>query len=155
MFKIKQFVNSKFCLKCRGCCRFNSELWIPCLLKQDKQNLKIQAISPAKNEDNYRCQFLIQDKNQCRIYNLRPFECQLYPYLLNKQGGSLDLVAHLSCPYLQNNLNSKAFGEYCRNLTRFFKDPEVLNVLKAEWETFRCYPQDELLVIEKNILAKE
>jgi len=155
MYKIKQFVNSEVCLKCRGCCRFNSRLWIPCLLKQDKQNLKIQAISAHKNGDNYRCPFLIQDNNHCRVYKLRPLECRLYPYLLNRCGESLDLVAHLACPYLQDNLSSKAFDEYCRDLTRFFKDPEVLSMLKAEWESLRCYPQDEILVIEKDILAKD
>ena len=96
---IKQFVPQEFCLKCRSCCRFKetNSVWSPCLLDEEIQELvdregipaasisidrRIQTVADPGG-DGFICPFLNNADNQCRIYNLRPFECQLYPFLIN------------------------------------------------------------------------
>ena len=104
---IKQFVPQEYCLKCQGCCRFREQdsVWLPCLMDEEIQGLLEQNIPPAAismarkiqpeahpKGDGFICAFFDLDINKCKVYNLRPFECQLYPFLINLRGKKIILT---------------------------------------------------------------
>ncbi|MDD3087014.1 MAG: YkgJ family cysteine cluster protein [Candidatus Omnitrophica bacterium] len=152
---IKQFVPSEACLKCQGCCRFKEadSVWSPCLLDEevlgliDKEgipaaslsmNRKLQLI-PSGEGDGFLCPFLSPQENKCRIYHLRPFECQLYPFLLSLRNKRVLLTVDLNCPYIKENINTPAFNEYIGYLTKYLNAPRQLCTLRDNPHILQAY----------------
>lgn len=153
---IKQFVPQDFCLKCQGCCRFKeaSSVWSPCLLDEEIQELldknsafaslsadrRIQPI-PNLKQDGFICPFLNIEDNKCKIYDLRPFECQLYPFLISIRDKKVLLTLDLNCPYAQENLNSGAFKDCADYLSTFLNSAKQKNILKNNPQIIQAYEQ--------------
>ncbi len=152
MLKIKQFLVSQFCLDCKACCRFDEEIWLPHLLKEERQSLKQNEMKMVKSIDDFICQFLNEENYHCQIYNQRPFECQLYPYLLVRRMETLDLAVHLGCPYIKDKFDSEEFKKHSDQLLAELKEEKVLNVLKNEFRIFHSYPEIELVIIKRDII---
>ncbi len=92
-------VPSATCLQCEICCRFpekDSPLR-PYFTKQEIQAAIAQGVSPDAFSDQRGCQISVVPHPQgegylcpafdpqthhCRIYPVRPFDCQLYPFAL-------------------------------------------------------------------------
>ncbi len=152
MFFLKQFVNSSFCLECKGCCRFSQEIWQPQLLELDKQRSGIKTIPVKIEGDNIVCSFLKEDSHLCQIYNQRLFECELYPFLLSRREQTLDLVTHLACSFIMEMQGKPEYENYTRYLIDTLSSAEIVRMLKKEIKMFRLYPQDEVSVIKEDIL---
>ena len=160
---IKQFVPSEVCLKCLGCCRFKEldSAWSPCLLDEealtlvDKEGIPAASISidrklqliPAKNQEGFFCPFLSSKDNKCQIYHLRPFECQIYPFLLSMRNKKILLTLDLNCPYVKDRIKSPEFNEYIAYLTKYLNSPEQLRTLKDNPQILQAY-EDVLDVVE-------
>ena len=155
---IKQFVPREYCLKCQGCCRFSqmNSVWLPCLLDEeiqellDKKNIppatltKEKRILPVPNpqgQEGFVCAFFNTPENKCRIYNFRPFECQLYPFLLNLRQKKVILTVDLNCPYVRENLNSSAFKEYSEYLAAHLNSPAQIKILKSNPQILAAYEE--------------
>ena len=154
---IKQFVPQEFCLKCRGCCRFKqaSSVWSPCLLDEeiqellDKPGIPAASISidrriqPVANPDgaDFLCPFLKTRDNKCEIYSTRPFECQLYPFLINLRKGTVLLTGDLNCPYVYEKINSQEAKDYIAYLASYLNSPEQLKVLKDNPQIIQAYEE--------------
>ena len=162
---IKQFVPQEVCLKCEGCCRFTQadSVWLPCLLDKEIQDLLEKKIPPvsisAKRKiqpilnpagDGYTCAFFNPADNKCKIYDLRPFECQLYPFIINLRGKKVLLTVDLNCPYVKENMNKKEFEDYVNYLSAYLNSPEQLEMLKDNPQIIQAY-EDVLDVIELNV----
>lgn len=159
---IKQLIPAGFCLKCQGCCRFKEmdSVWAPCLLEEEVQDLidkdipgayinmqrRIRPISNPKGE-GFICAFFRVESNKCKIYNLRPFECQLYPFLINLRYKKVVLTVDLNCPYVTENLKTEEFREYVSYLTAYLNSPKQLEILKDNPQIIQAY-EDVLDVIE-------
>jgi len=164
---IKQFVPSEYCLKCKGCCRFHDEhsVWAPCLLEEEIENFidrkDIPAVSisidkrihPIRNPagEGFICPFLNPQDNKCAIYSLRPFECQLYPFLICKKAQKILLTVDLNCPYIKEKLNSRELKDYNNYLIGFLNSPAQLRILKDNPQILQAY-KEVLDVIELNSL---
>jgi Fe-S-cluster containining protein len=152
---IKQFVPQEFCLKCRGCCRFKeaNSVWSPCLLDEEIQELldkpgipaasiaidrRIQPIANPQGID-FICPFLETLDNQCRIYDLRPFECQLYPFLINLRKGKVLLTVDLNCPYVYEKINSQEAKEYIVCLTNYLNSRALRSMFKDNPQIIQAY----------------
>src|SRR4030042_2810887 len=109
---IEQFVPQEVCLKCQGCCRFKEfdSLWAPCLMDEEIQVLLDKKIPPASismdrrirpvpapQQDGFICAFLDPAANKCKIYEFRPLECQLYPFLITLRAKKVLLTVDLNC----------------------------------------------------------
>jgi len=162
---IKQFVAQEYCLKCQGCCRFREQnsVWLPCLMDEEIQELLEHNLPPAaismdrkiqpetnSKGDGFVCAFLDLDANRCKIYDLRPFECQLYPFLINLRDKKVILTVDLNCPYVKDNLQSDAFKEYTDYLVSFLNSPEQIRMLKDNPQLLKAY-EDILEVIELSV----
>jgi hypothetical protein len=162
---IKQFLPQDFCLKCRGCCRFKeaNSVWSPCLLDEEVQDLldrqipaasitadrRIQPI-PNPKQEGFVCPFLNIEDNKCKIYEFRPFECQLYPFLISVRDKKVLLTIDLNCPYAQENLNSREFKDYTQYLTAFMNSAPQKIILKNNPQIVQAY-KEALDVIELKI----
>ncbi len=154
---IKQFVPQEFCIKCRGCCRFKeaNSVWSPCLLDEEIQELLDKKGIPAvsisidrrlrliANPDgaDFICPFLGSADNKCKIYDIRPFECQLYPFLINLRKGKVLLTVDLNCPYVFEKINSQEAKDYIIYLTDYLNSPQVLKMLKDNPQLIQAYEE--------------
>jgi Fe-S-cluster containining protein len=154
---IKQFVPQDFCLKCRGCCRFKeaNSVWSPCLLDEETQGLLDKPgipaasisidrrIQPIANPHGagFICPFLEVTDNKCQIYNIRPFECQLYPFLINLRKSKVLLTVDLNCPYVYEKIDSQETKDYIVYLTGYLNAPEQLEMLKDNPQVIQAYEE--------------
>jgi len=159
---MEQIIPQEYCLKCKGCCRFKEmgSAWSPCLLDEEIQELLDKNIPPAcisankklllipgPQGEGFICPFLEAKDNKCKIYGFRPFECQLYPFLINLRGGKAVLTLDLNCPYVAEHLNSEEFKEYTERLVRFLNSPGQLELLKDNPQILQAY-EEVLDIIE-------
>jgi len=162
---LKQFVPEEVCLKCQGCCRFKEadSVWLPCLLDEEVQdlldkdipaayiNIKRQILPiPNPKGEGFICAFLGADNNKCKIYLSRPFECQLYPFLISLRNKKALLTVDLNCPFVSEKLNSPEFKEYTDYLTTYLNSPKQLKMLKSNPQILQAY-EDVLDVVELKI----
>lgn len=141
----EQFVPSEVCLKCDGCCRFKEEnsLWRPKVSGGEKKHGGLAEEIFSKNlldhdgriktvschGGDYQCSFFQAQSNTCGIYRQRPFECQLYPFILTKDKDKKAVDVHLNCPFVQETRNTPAFDRYVEYLQDFFKRRDVVKFL--------------------------
>ncbi|MDD5565943.1 MAG: YkgJ family cysteine cluster protein [Candidatus Omnitrophica bacterium] len=143
---IKQFVPQKICLSCQGCCRFAEakSVWSVRLLKEEKKRLRLAAydlpLIPASAHQPYVCVFFMPCKNKCLEYATRPFECRLYPFLLNRFGNKVVLAVDTHCPFVQKTIHSKKFSSYAAYLAKLFLTGPYLALLKDNVHIAGCYP---------------
>jgi len=139
---IKQFLASDFCLKCKGCCRFSEQdsAWLPTLLDEEKEyggkDKKIKAVPLG---EGLNCFFLSPAEHKCKIYAQRPFECQLYPFLINRRAKGVFLAVDLNCPFASGHLNQPEFQKYSDYLKDFLKSPEQLEIFKRNPQILQSY----------------
>jgi len=162
---IKQFVPEEFCLKCLGCCRFKEmdSVWSPCLLDEEMQGLLDKDIPPAlisldrrlrpipnPGKEGFICPFLNPSDNRCRIYQMRPFECQLYPFLLCLRNKKACITVDLNCPYVKEKINSPEFKQYSEYLSAYLNAPEQIRLLKDNPQILQAY-EEALGILELEI----
>lgn len=150
----KQLVPQSACLKCKGCCRFAQavSIWTPYLLDKEisalaKDILLPSMISsskricavPSKTQEFFFCPFLNVGKNKCKIYPRRPFECQLYPFIINRKDKKVFLAVDLQCPFAKGNLESGAFKEYVGYLTSRLNSKSYQDILKNNPQIIQRY----------------
>ncbi|MDD5108389.1 MAG: YkgJ family cysteine cluster protein [Candidatus Omnitrophica bacterium] len=154
---MKQFVPQEFCLKCKGCCRFKDadSVWSPCLLDEEIQDLldkkgipaasisikrRLQLIANPEGPD-FICPFLSSPDNKCKIYATRPFECQLYPFLINLRKGKVLLTVDLNCPYAYEKINNQEAKDYIIYLTTYLNSPKIIKMLKDNPQIIQAYEE--------------
>ena len=158
-----QFVPSSVCLACDGCCRFSDakSSWRPRVgdgealpVIADREPIKSRRlIEPdrylAMQESGtmFNCICLQSQGNKCRAYATRPFECQLYPFLIFRDGEAIVVAAHLNCPFIQERKDEKKFASYVSFLEDFFHRKEILVFLERNRALFPEYQtaRDEVL----------
>ena len=158
-------IPENYCLKCKGCCRFKKadSAWSPCLLEEEIQELldknipsacicpdKKLMVVPCQQEECFICPFLEIKDNRCRIYGFRPFECQLYPFLINFRGGKVILTLDLNCPYVAEHLKDEEFKKYTEYLISFLNSPGQLRLLKDNPQILQAY-EEVLDIIELDV----
>jgi Fe-S-cluster containining protein len=147
MKELKQLTAKEYCLNCQGCCRFATQesVWQPHLLEEE-----IAAIAPfskklevVKDPEGgaYLCQFLNQKDNKCKIYTIRPFECRLYPFLLNRRGKKVYVSVDLKCPYIREGAALDAYKNYVSCLSEFFAQPAVIETIKKNPQIIQSYEE--------------
>lgn len=138
--QIKQFVPSPVCLKCDGCCHYDlpESIWRP---KWDKAQFvdDHDYITTIQDCGDHLCRFFNKGDKTCRVYEDRPFECALYPFVLSSKGQGIDLYVHLACPYIQDNQTNPQLTAYIDYLKDFFAKAETLGFLKRQRHLIHDY----------------
>ena len=143
---LKQFIPSEFCLRCFGCCRFNQNpsIWAPAGFKLVKDN------------DGYACEKLDVKNNTCRIYEKRPLDCRLYPFLLVKNDSNLQLGLHKSCCFIEEKQPAPAdIQTYAQYLKNRLNTASFISALRKNPEITADYQENvEIITDLKDVFAK-
>ena len=145
---LRQFVPSEVCLRCDGCCRFKEadSSWRPRMTAEEinqaaKKGLAQKILSKEILSQDGRlntvscagehlCSFLNPKDHTCGIYQHRPFECRLYPFVLTRDTDGAGVYVHLNCPFVQEKYASADLHRYVEYLKEFFAKETVLDFLK-------------------------
>ncbi len=114
-----QVVPSEVCCRCEVCCRFPEaeSLLRPYFTDVEIQQAISHGVDPAYFPDRNGCQISVvphetgegflcpafdPETRHCRIYPVRPLDCQLYPFALmwNEAGNHILFAWDPKCPYL-------------------------------------------------------
>lgn len=182
---VPQFVPQHVCLSCDKCCRFESEKthWRAQIavdeaykLRREKPALadKIfskQAVSPdghfaskpSTNSKNFPCEcvFFNHQDNTCSIYTDRPFECELYPFLLRIKENKIFLSFHWACPHMQNEYGTEKYKAYLEKIIAYFQQPMIVKLinenrhLAADYDEYNDEIEDVLLIKDLNLSKDE
>ncbi len=152
---MKQILSKETCLKCQGCCRFAeaATIWAPSLLDKEIKVLSgrpgvaavistDKRIRPVASEakDIFFCPFLNPRDNKCKIYTCRPFECRLYPFVINSSAGKTYLAVDTNCPFVKEKFNTKPFKDYAAYLARLLNSRAFRKILKDNPQIIQSYP---------------
>jgi Fe-S-cluster containining protein len=140
---IKQFIPEEICLKCQGCCRFAEErsAWSVKVSGSEKRRfrLKDNFIPLSRAKEGFICSFFLPKENKCKIYPRRPFECRLYPFLINTEGGKVFLAVDLNCPFAKKDLNKPEFKKYAEYLSCILSKSPYAAMLKNNPQLIQQY----------------
>jgi Fe-S-cluster containining protein len=163
----EQFVPSNVCLQCDGCCRFKEPgtIWRPKLTDEETDVIKRseladmifspdvldgdQFIKTKPGCGEHLCRFFNPDNHACAIYDSRPFECALYPYVLSCTDKGIGLYMHLNCPYVEEHYQKETMKNYQAYLQVFFRRDDVVSFLKRNVRFLNDYAfyQQELELV--------
>lgn len=152
---LKQFVPSDVCLGCDGCCQFQQQGtdWRAKVGVEERDALDAATqidhagyLKTCAHGDQHRCVFFNPKTHHCAVYDRRPFDCQLYPFVLSRVPEGIGVYMHLSCPYVQTMLNTDALKNYVNYLKGFFDEYETQIFLLKNPEVVHDYQNymDEL-----------
>lgn len=152
---MNQFTDSAYCLSCKGCCHFAcaEALWTPTVLHEEiallvelglppaliDTNFKLRA-EPCKATGNTQCCLLDTDGARCVMYASRPFECRLYPFVLNREGQRIVLAVHPACPFVGERLKRHEFAEHVKYLEGLLKEPRYKQLIADNPQLVQSYP---------------
>lgn len=138
---IRQFTKESVCVKCQGCCRFSDSQtpWSPRLL--DTEIKTLPKLTPVKlsGQEGFFCPLLDIPSNKCKAYPDHPFDCQLYPFVLNRKAEKVYLAVDPNCPYAKDNLETKEFKEYVSYLLEALSGKELSGVLARNQHLIQSY----------------
>ena len=77
--------------------------------------------------------------SRCKIYELRPFECQLYPFLINKREEKVFLAIDLGCPFVKENLESQELKDYTQYIFKLLNQPSNLEKIRKNPQIIQVY----------------
>jgi hypothetical protein len=125
--RLPQVVPSERCLRCDVCCRFPEKesplrpyftdeeiAWavargVPAAAFPDHAGSRIDLV-PHPQGEGYICPAFDVTTSRCTIYDVRPFDCRLYPFALMHppKGDGLLLGWDRLCPYLREEAEPMA-----------------------------------------------
>jgi len=157
---LRQFVPQEACLKCKGCCRFKrrDSVWLPTLLEEEAADFGKLGLPPAliaidkkirvasfPKEKTFICSLFNPEENKCKIYQHRPFECRLYPFVLTRREDTACLALDPNCPFAASHRETKEFKEFTAYLKDFLQGPQQKAVLKNNPQIIQDYPEAQEL----------
>jgi len=90
------------CGVCKNHCCGQSGVNAPIVLPSEIKNYKKEdifvkdGVTYIKRKEDGLCKFLNENK-QCTIYEKRPLECRLYPWIMRFDGNGVSLELHDGC----------------------------------------------------------
>jgi hypothetical protein len=90
-------------------------------------------ICPVPYMEGYVCPLFSQDSNRCGGYDIRPFDCQLYPFILtfNRDYNKVCLSVDVKCPFIREHLDSVSVKEYTNYLANFLEGEDASGIICA------------------------
>jgi hypothetical protein len=162
-----QVVPSTVCFRCEVCCRFpdRDSLLRPYFTADEIQQAVMHGVTPSSfpdhrgsqvevvphpTDEGFLCPAFDPVTHHCRIYEVRPLDCQLYPFALmwNEQRNTVLFGWDTLCPFLleqalgdtprkgesppRSTLESPmALMEQARAVVAYLESDDVLNILAA------------------------
>jgi len=163
---MEQITSKDICLKCRTCCIFDKKdsYFAPIFTPNEKEgvdklNLDFSYSFTKKGNiwqimlEDYgemtKCPFLDTKTWLCRIYESRPFDCKIFPYILmwdEKEENVTLGCFNGECPGL-GITDEKARTDYRRRLLNEFETKEaedlLINFPELIWKKEQYFTEDK------------
>src|SRR3990170_6854787 len=159
---IRQVVPPAWCEDCDVCCRFpekNSFLapyftleeiaaatefpgvGMGLLSGESKTGCKINLI-PYR--EGYICPAFDPATTQCKIYEVRPIDCKLYPFaiLWDPSGKEVLLGMDTKCPFVTEHAEDGLLKEASLEIASALESPPLLDILASNREMIGPYQDD-------------
>ena len=80
---------------------------------------------------------------QCSLQSVLsvPFECQLYPFLINLRKDKVLLTVDLNCPYVYEKINSQEAKDYIIYLTTYLNSKPLRSLLEDNPQIIQAYEE--------------
>lgn len=143
---LSDIVSSPKCLLCKGCCIFypGEKHLAPCFTAKEFEEINFNyrrflcsksrfyqaKLKTFRNSNLSACSFLDEATHQCRIYNNRPLDCSLWPFILGygKQANkdiSLWVISPEMCPAV--DLKSKIKPDFVEKIIIFLETADIIS----------------------------
>jgi Fe-S-cluster containining protein len=167
---MKQLIRHEQCQRCRECCRFRADrqYFAPLFTASELEAIRavrgddMPVFHPYKGSDKvfqielvpasqpddvypYVCPFLDEENYACSIYDVRPFDCRTWPFIVHKvvQTGQT-LVAHFTgdvCLAL-DEVQPEDFDEYKAYFTALVTSEKYVQMLRRHPELVWEHDED-------------
>ncbi|MBI4001530.1 MAG: DUF2156 domain-containing protein [Nitrospira defluvii] len=159
-----QIVPSATCLHCEVCCRFpeRDSFLRPFFTAEEIENATTAGLSPkhfsnpagtqidlVQNpvDEGYICPAFDPATSHCRIYDVRPLDCRLYPFALMWDAMHAQVVLgwDTKCPYMRD-LSSPATNQAAHELAQWIEKDTTVEIL-ARYPRLIGRFQDDVIVL--------
>jgi Fe-S-cluster containining protein len=165
--KLPQLIPQEICLKCKVCCRYTEpwSIWAAFVLKEEKGNRCYWSVSPEfiqsygfrikprKQKERYICPFFINQTNSCDIYASRPFDCQLYPFVItySPDYSKIILAADKQCPFIADGENTPLINKHIMLIKDILENEDFAAIVYQNKGIFMPFMEnlDSLYSLEK------
>ena len=151
---MNKFKFSEMCFSCRECCRFlkSQQYFAPVFTEEEYKKLKsmhknlprfkrhigsknVYQVILKKSKlypKEYVCPFLDEKKHSYKIYNNRPFDCKIWPFIVMKKG-KRTVISYFSGDYcdIVDSLPRKIFNSYKKSVVEFITSKKCLRTIKT------------------------
>ncbi|MFH0818407.1 MAG: YkgJ family cysteine cluster protein [Patescibacteria group bacterium] len=161
---------------CRGCCKFkeNRIYFAPKITDKEVANIKSNGLYkkvfyPFKNskkifqislvkskfsKDTFVCPYLDEETQICKIYKMKPFDCEFWPFLLMYDKNRKNvLIAHFNkniCP-ITHTMSKTKFEDYLnKSLDKWMKKKNIIKLISKYPELVWDYEPVTFIVKEIN-----
>lgn len=161
---LPQLVPSRTCLQCDVCCRFPdpdsalrpylTEDEITSALARgvegtsfpDRRGSQVTLV-PAPHEEGYLCPAFDSTTSQCRIYEQRPLDCQLYPLALmwNETHNYVVLGWDTKCPFMREEI-PEAIQHHADRVMALLNQPVVREQVSAHPRLIGRFQEDVIVL---------
>jgi len=179
-----QVVPSTVCFRCEVCCRFpeHDSVLRPYFTADEIQQAVTHGVTPTSfpdyrgsqvevvphpTDEGFLCPAFDPVTHHCRIYEVRPLDCQLYPFVLmwNEQRDTVVFGWDTLCPFLLKQASgdtpfkgeeppestlepSIALMEQARAMVAYLESKEVLNTLSDHPQLVTPF-QPDVVVLQR------
>ena len=191
MVRVPQIVPSQVCLSCEVCCRFpdrdssfrpfftESEIQQAIALGIDAShfsNSQGSQVEPVTNPvgEGYLCPAFDPETSHCRIYEVRPLDCQIYPFVVMWDEGqqTVSLGWDTKCPFMcdqsslaevnTNNLTTATpsyslpdnLDHFAQTMAERLESPEMIHTLSATPQLVMGFQEDVVMLQKLPRLTK-
>lgn len=172
MGALPQLVPSAVCLHCDVCCRFpeRDSFLRPYFTDEEIHRAVGKGIAasyfpqpdggqidvvPNPAGEGCLCPAFDPTTSQCRIYDVRPLDCQIYPFVImwNQDGSEVVLGWDSKCPFLAPQEGERLFGplkddaaHYAQQMINFLQSEKTLEVFARHPQLITRYQEDVVMI---------
>ncbi len=172
---IPQIVPSKRCFSCDVCCRFpeKDSFLRPFFTREEIQAAIRAGISPEffpnpegcqislvpnplPEAEGYICPCFNPENGHCKIYEVRPLDCQLYPVALMQDEQSEGVVVGLDtkCPYVKEHIEDAAMSQYVQEVASLLESSAMRQVVNGNPSLIQRHQDDVIFLYPVESLTR-
>ena len=155
--KINQIVPPQWCFKCDVCCRFpEKDSFLAPYFTHDEINAVVEYNFPNFVDNNggkiiltsfnegYICPVFNPSTSRCKIYDIRPLDCVIYPFAImwSADGREIVLGLDMKCPYVAEFINSDSLKEAVAEMRNTMDSSLVLDIISENPGLIGPYQDD-------------
>lgn len=156
LFKINQIVPPEWCSKCDVCCRFpeKDSFLAPYFTRDEITSVLVSGtelnsvlnfvavpdfvdrqggckITLTPFKEGYICPAFDPASAHCKIYDVRPLDCIIYPFAImwSADGREIMLGLDMKCPYVAEFINSDSLKEAETEMRNTLDSSPVLDII--------------------------